>query len=40
MLFQQSIERIIGLLVTFEFLTSQLINIDEKIGTREKSPDI
>ena len=32
-LFQQSFERII------EFSRSQLINIHEKIGTREKSPD-
>jgi len=38
MLFQQSFERIIGLFVT-EFSRSQLINIHEKIGTREKSPD-
>ena len=38
MLFQQSFERIIGPLVT-EFSRSQLINIHEKIGTREKSPD-
>ena len=39
MLFQQSFERIVLGFCDFEFSLSQLINIHEKIGTREKSPD-
>ena len=38
MLLQQPFERIIWLR-DFEFSRSQLINIHEKIGTIEKSPD-
>ena len=39
MLFQQSLERIIYTFWDFEFSLSQLINIHEKIGTWQKSPD-
>ena len=38
MLFQQFLKGLLGF-CDFEFSLSQLINIHEKIGTREKSPD-
>ena len=38
-LFRQSFEKDYWAFCDFEFSRSQLINIHEKIGTREKSPD-